>query len=164
MRLFAFTAIFFKDILKTEEEVKVMLEKAILLAETAHRGQVDKGGEPYILHPKRVMEHCEATEEKIVAILHDVIEDTEITAEDLKNEGFSAEVIEAVVCLTKKDGEDYMDYVDRVCKNRLAARVKLADLNDNMNLSRILHPTEKDFARVEKYKKAKARIEQALRG
>ena len=101
--------------------------------------------------------------------LYDLAKEEKLTDEILEqvsvlNEGFSAEVIEAVVCLTKKDGEDYMDYVDRVCKNRLAARVKLADLNDNMNLSRILHPTEKDFARVEKYKKAKARIEQALRG
>lgn len=141
-----------------------MLEKAILLAEKAHAGQLDKGGAPYILHPKRVMNACETEEEKIAAILHDVIEDTELTAEDLQKEGFSAAVVEAVACLTKKDGEDYMAYIERVCQNRLAARVKLADLSDNMNLSRIPAPTEKDFARIEKYQKAKAYMEQALRG
>lgn len=141
-----------------------MLKKAIYLAEKAHQGQVDKGGQPYILHPKRVMERCKTEKEKIVAMLHDVIEDTEITAEDLRNEGFSAEVLEAVVCLTKKYGEDYMDYIERVCENKLAAKVKLADLTDNMDISRIPNPTEKDFIRLEKYKRAKARIEQALRG
>lgn len=141
-----------------------MLEKARVLAAKAHKGQVDKGGQPYILHPERVMQQCETMEEKIVAMLHDVIEDTEITAEELRKEGFSEAMIEAVSCLTHRDGEDYMDYVDRICENKLAAKVKLADLTDNMNISRIPHPTEKDFARVEKYQKAKERIEQALRG
>lgn len=135
-----------------------MLEKARKIAETAHAGQVDKGGQPYILHPLWVAERCETAEEKIVALLHDVIEDTDRTVEDLRQEGFSETVLQAVACLTHREGESYMDYVERVCRNPLAARVKLADLSDNMDLSRIPHPTEKDLARVEKYKKAKARI------
>lgn len=139
-----------------------MLEKAAKLAEKAHQGQVDKGGQPYILHPGRVMEQCETETEKIVALLHDVMEDTPYTLEDLRQEGFSEEVLEALLCLTHREGESYMAYIGRVCENPLAARVKYADLQDNMDLRRIPEPTERDFARLEKYKGAKARIEKAL--
>ena len=139
-----------------------MLEKAAKLAEKAHQGQVDKGGQPYILHPGRVMEQCETETEKIVALLHDVMEDTPYTLEDLRQEGFSEEVLEALLCLTHREGEPYMAYIERVCENPLAARVKYADLQDNMDLRRIPEPTERDFARLEKYKGAKARIEKAL--
>lgn len=139
-----------------------MLEKAAKLAEKAHQGQVDKGGQPYILHPGRVMEQCETETEKIVALLHDVMEDTPYTLEDLRQEGFSEEVLEALLCLTHREGEPYMAYIGRVCENPLAARVKYADLQDNMDLRRIPEPTERDFARLEKYKGAKARIEKAL--
>lgn len=139
-----------------------MLEKAVKIAEKAHAGQMDKGGHPYILHPKRVMENCQTTEEKITAILHDVLEDTEITAEDLRKAGFLEEILAALLCLTHREGEGYMAYIERVCENPLAARVKLADLQDNMDLSRIPDPTEKDLARLKKYKKAKARVEEAL--
>ena len=139
-----------------------MLEKAAKLAEKAHQGQVDKGGQPYILHPRRVMEQCETETEKIVAILHDVMEDTPYTLEDLRQEGFSEEVLEALLCLTHRGGESYMAYIGRVCENPLAARVKYADLQDNMDLRRIPEPTERDFARLEKYKGAKVRIEKAL--
>ena len=139
-----------------------MLEKAAKLAEKAHQGQVDKGGQPYILHPGRVMEQCETETEKIVALLHDVMEDTPYTLEDLRQEGFSEEVLEALLCLTHREGESYMAYIGRVCENPLAARVKYADLQDNMDLCRIPEPTERDFARLEKYKGAKARIEKAL--
>ena len=140
-----------------------MLKKAISLAEQAHAGQMDKGGHPYILHPKRVMERCSTAEEKIVAILHDVLEDTDITAEDLRRAGFSEEILAALNCLTHREEEGYMEYIERVCGNGLAVRVKYADLTDNMDLSRIPHPTERDFARLEKYKKAKARIEKAMK-
>ena len=140
-----------------------MLKKAISLAEKAHQGQVDKGGHPYIGHPKRVMENCETTEEKIVAMLHDVIEDTEYTADDLRKEGFSEEIITALLCLTHREGESYMEYIERICENSLAVRVKYADLQDNMDLSRIPDPTEKDLARLEKYKLAKVRIEKAMK-
>lgn len=140
-----------------------MLEKAKRLAEKAHRGQLDKGGNPYILHPLRVMENCETETEKIIAVLHDVLEDTEVTLEDLRKEGFSAEILEALVCLTHREREDYPDYIERICRNPLAVKVKGADLQDNMNINRIPDPTEKDFTRLEKYKKAKMRIEEALR-
>lgn len=140
-----------------------MLEKAMILAAKGHMGQVDKGGKPYILHPIRVMLGCETLEEKTVAILHDLLEDTPYTTEDLQAEGFSQEIIEAVSCLTHREGEDYMKYIERICDNPLAAKVKLADLIDNMDISRIPNPTERDLARVEKYKRAKARIEEMLR-
>ena len=140
-----------------------MLEKAVKLAEKAHAGQVDKGGQPYILHPKRVMEKCKTEEEKITAILHDVMEDTPYTLDDLRKEGFSEEILEALLCLTHREGEAYMAYIVRICQNPLAVRVKYADLQDNMDLRRIPEPTEQDFARLEKYKAAKARIEEALR-
>ena len=140
-----------------------MLEKARKIAEKAHAGQVDKGGHPYILHPVRVMERCETELEKITAVLHDVLEDSEYTLEDLRKEGFADEILEALLCLTHLEGEGYMEYMERICRNPLAARVKYADLQDNMNLSRIPNPTEKDFSRLEKYKKAKARIEEVLK-
>ena len=101
-------------------------------------------------------------EEKTVAMMHDLLEDTDITAEDLRKEGFSDEVVAAVVCLTKIEGEDYADYIERICQNKLAARVKLADLKDNMDLNRLPGLTPKDFQRLEKYLRAKTRVEQAL--
>lgn len=140
-----------------------MLERAVKLAEKAHQGQLDKGGKPYILHARRVMEKCETEKEKITAILHDVMEDTPYTLDDLRKEGFSEEILVALLCLTRREGEDYMRYIERVCKNPLAVRVKYADLEDNMDLRRIPEPTEQDFARQEKYKAAKMRIEKVLR-
>lgn len=140
-----------------------MLERAIKLAEKAHQGQLDKGGQPYILHARRVMEKCETEAEKITAILHDVMEDTPYTLDDLREEGFSEEILEALLCLTRGEKEAYMVYMERVCKNPLAVRVKYADLEDNMDLRRIPEPTEQDFARQEKYKAAKMRIKKVLR-
>ena len=140
-----------------------MLERAVKLAEKAHQGQLDKGGKPYILHAGRVMEKCETEKEKITAILPDVMEDTPYTLDDLRKEGFSEEILVALLCLTRREGEDYMRYIERVCKNPLAVRVKYADLEDNMDLRRIPEPTEGDFARLEKYKRAKMRIEEVLR-
>lgn len=139
-----------------------MLEKAMILAAKGHMGQMDKGGQPYILHPVRVMLRCRTIEEKTVAMLHDLLEDTDYTEQDLKAEGFSEEVIAAVVCLTKTGGEDYTEYIERICGNKLAARVKLADLMDNMDLNRLPGLTPKDFQRLEKYIRAKIRVEQAL--
>ena len=139
-----------------------MLEKAMMLAAKGHMGQLDKGGHPYILHPTRVMLSCKTVEEKTVAMMHDLLEDTAYTEDDLREEGFPAEIIEAVVCLTKTEGEEYADYVERICQNKLAARVKLADLKDNMDLNRLPGLTPKDFQRLEKYLRTKIRIEQAL--
>lgn len=139
-----------------------MLDKAIQIAVTAHRGQVDRGGEPYILHPMRVMIEQKGRTEKICAILHDVIEDTEVTFEDLRREGFSEEVIIALNALTKRDGEAYEDYVGRVVQNPIAMRVKLMDLTDNMDLSRLNITEPSDLKRFQKYEKAKAQILEAL--
>jgi (p)ppGpp synthase/HD superfamily hydrolase len=102
-----------------------MLDKAINIAAKAHQGQADKGGNPYILHPLRVMFSRKTEIERICAVLHDVIEDTDITLVDLRNEGFSEEVIAAIDALTKRNGESYDDFIERVIKNKIAARVKL---------------------------------------
>lgn len=139
-----------------------MLEKAILIAVKAHQGQVDKGGNPYILHPLRVMFSMKNENEKICAVLHDVIEDTNVTLDDLKNEGFSEEVLLALDALTKRKSESYDEFIDRIINNRVACFVKLGDLNDNMNLSRIQNPSYKDFERIEKYKKAVDKINNIL--
>ena len=139
------------------------LERAIALAATAHAGQRDKAGAPYILHPLRMMLKMSTVEEQMAAILHDVIEDCGVTAEQLASEGFPPAVIEAVVALTKvivdSVEEPYDDFVRRAARNPIARRVKLADLEDNMDMTRIAKPTAKDYARIEKYKAAKMVIE-----
>jgi len=140
-----------------------MLNKAIEIATRAHAGQVDKAGEPYILHPLRVMLSCKNELERICAVLHDVVEDSEITFDDLRKEGFSEDIITVLDCLTKRRGESYDEFIDRVLKNETACRVKLADLRDNMDLTRIKDPKDKDFERIKKYKEAADRILDALR-
>ena len=130
------------------------IERAIAIAAVAHEGQVDKAGAPYVLHPLRMMLSLDTPDERMAAVLHDVVEDTSVTLEQLRAEGFPVSVIDAVEALTKRDGEAYEEFVRRVAPNRLARRVKLADLRDNCDLSRIAQPTEKDFARVEKYGRA----------
>lgn len=139
-----------------------MLEKAIIIATKAHCGQLDKGGQPYILHPLRVMQSCNSDLEKICAVLHDVIEDTNISLDELKEEGFSEEVLVVLDLLTKKDQEDYSTFIDRISKNETACRVKIADLQDNMNLSRIESPSMEDKKRVEKYMDAFERLHSIL--
>jgi len=141
------------------------LNKAIEIAAKAHTGQVDKGGNPYILHPLRVMQNfCESESEavKICAVLHDVVEDTDITLDDLRVEGFSKEIITALDCLTKRDSESYDDFINRVLTNEIACKVKNGDLADNMDLTRIPNPTEKDKERIKKYRKAADRIMDVL--
>lgn len=130
------------------------LEKAIAIATQAHEGQVDKGGNPYILHPLRIMLKMTTVETMIAAVLHDVLEDTEVTVEQLRNEGFSEEIIAAVIALTRNDGETYMEFIRRAKQNPIARHVKLGDLEDNSNLSRIQKPTEKDHERLLRYKRA----------
>ena len=129
-------------------------EKAYKIAKKAHLGQVDKAGEDYIKHPEKVASFVKTDEEKAVAYLHDVIEDTELTLEDLYECGFSKEVIEAVNIITKKRGEDYQSYLNSVKNNKLARAVKLADLRHNSDLTRLTKVTEKDIKRKEKYQKA----------
>ncbi|QNM96441.1 HD domain-containing protein [Chitinimonas koreensis] len=136
------------------------LEHAIALAARAHAGQVDKAGAPYILHPLRLMLTLGHNDERIVAVLHDVVEDCGWTAEALRAEGFSAAVVAAVEAVTRRDGESYEDFVLRAAADPLARRVKLADLRDNCDLGRIAAPTERDLERVAKYRRAIALIEQ----
>lgn len=114
-----------------------MLKKALEIACKAHNGQVDKGGNPYILHPIGVALNCNTQQEKIVALLHDVVEDTPITIEDLRMAGFANGIIDAVKCLTKTEGEEYKDFIKRVSTNKLATQVKIRDLKDNMDVTRL---------------------------
>ena len=121
------------------------VEKALKIATQAHKGQKDKAGKEYIYHPITVAANVETDEEKIVALLHDVIEDTKITLDDLKCYGVGENELTAIELLTKTDDEDY---------NRLARNVKIADLRHNSDLTRLKVITDKDKKRVEKYKKA----------
>ena len=130
------------------------LEDAIELAVKAHRGQVDKAGQPYITHPLRVMMRLESEVEKMVGLLHDVVEDTEYTLEGLRSQGYPEEGLVAVDCVTRKQSETYEDFIQRIKPNPLARRVKLADLEDNMDMTRISSPSEKDFERLARYRKA----------
>lgn len=139
-----------------------MLNKAIEIATRAHTGQVDKGGAPYILHPLRVMLSRKNEIERICAVLHDVVEDSVLTFDDLSKEGFSEEIIEVLDCLTKRNGESYDELIDRILTNEIACHIKLADLFDNMDLNRIENFTYKDEARIKKYRKAIERISDAL--
>ena len=127
------------------------LEKAITIAAEAHTGQIDKAGQPYILHPLRVMLHMTRPEERIVAVLHDVIEDTTLTADDLRSEGFSPQIIEAILALTKTGHESRIDAAKRAALNPIARIVKIADVRDNMDLSRITNPTALDHERMNEY-------------
>lgn len=131
------------------------LERAIEIATEAHRGQLDKAGNDYIGHPLRVMEAGRTAEERIVGVLHDVVEDSDWTLERLAAEGFSAEVIEALRCVTKlsKD-EPYDKFIARVKTNPLAVTVKLNDLSDNMDIRRLPYLSDKDVKRLKKYLKA----------
>ena len=137
------------------------LEHAIALAAKAHAGKVDKAGAPYILHPLRLVLRLSTTEERIVAVLHDVVEDChEWSLDALREEGFSETVIQAIDAVTRRSDEAYEAFVRRAAANPIGRRVKLADLQDNSDLSRIAEPTPKDRERIEKYRRAIALIEQ----
>ena len=135
------------------------LERAIEIATQAHQGQFDKAGRDYIGHPLRVMEMGKTKDEKIVGVLHDVIEDTDWTFEKLAEEGFSQEIISALRCVTKlSENENYDDFIDRVKKNPLAVAVKINDLTDNMDIRRLPYLSDKDVKRLKKYLKAYKRL------
>jgi (p)ppGpp synthase/HD superfamily hydrolase len=127
------------------------LEKAIHIAVQAHAGQTDKAGSPYILHPLRLMLEMRSETEMIAAVLHDVVEDSEWTLDTLRAEGFSEEILSAADCLTRRQGESYTAFIERIKENAIARRVKLADLEDNMDITRISILTEKDVKRLKKY-------------
>ncbi len=144
------------------KRMQELLNKAIKLAHIAHNGQVDKGGKPYIGHPLRVMNNVETLSAKIVGVLHDAVEDSELTLEDLKVAGFSDVIIEAIAAITKLEGEKRKDYLQRVMSNKIALRVKIADMTDNMDISRISNPTEKDRERIRIYKKNIVKLQKKL--
>ena len=127
------------------------LERAIAIAVAAHAGQFDKAGRPYILHPLRVMLALDTTDDQIVGVLHDVVEDTDVTLEGLRAEGFSEVILAGLESVTKREGEDYPAFVLRAAANPIGRRVKLADLHDNSDLSRIAHPTQKAHERLARY-------------
>jgi (p)ppGpp synthase/HD superfamily hydrolase len=130
------------------------LGKAISIAAQAHEGQRDKAGAPYILHPLRVMMKMTTEEARITAVLHDVVEDTDWTMERLAQEGFHGEILVALDCLTRRDGEEYQAFIKRVQQNPLAVTVKIADLEDNLDGSRMKEVTEADEKRIVKYRNA----------
>ena len=135
------------------------LERAIEIATEAHQGQLDKAGKDYIGHTLRVMAMGRTLDEKIVGVLHDVIEDSDWTFGMLQNEGFSPEVIEALRCVTKtSENENYDDFIDRIRKNPLATAVKLNDLTDNMDIRRLPYLSDKDVKRLKRYLKAYKRL------
>ena len=134
------------------------LEDAIVLASQAHAGQVDKTGQPYILHPLRVMLRLGDPAARIVAMLHDVVEDTDITLDDLRRGGYPAEVVEAVDLVTRREGESYEAFIERLAPHPIARLVKLADLEDNMDTSRLPGITEKTRERLEHYRRAYERL------
>lgn len=131
-----------------------LFEKAIMIATKAHAGQKDKAGAPYLLHVLRVMLSVESMDEKIVALLHDVVEDSEMTLVGLAKEGFPKKILKAVELLTKTESKPYKDYIEEIKQNELARVVKVADLKDNMNITRLKKVTESDKLRIKKYKAA----------
>lgn len=135
-----------------------LLARAVAIAAVAHQAQVDKSGAAYILHPLRMMMKARTEDERIVAMLHDVVEDTEWTFEALRGEGFPDYIIEALDGVTNREGESYEEFVERAAKNPISAAVKLLDLEDNMTITRLSHVTEKDLARLAKYHAAHKRL------
>ena len=134
------------------------LEEAIRIAVEAHRGQKDRAGEPYILHPLRMMLRVQTDAERMAAVLHDVVEDSAWTLDDLRDRGFPAEVLEAVARLTRRPDESYDAMVERAAAHPVARRVKLADLEDNLDLRRLAEVGERDRERLDRYLRAWRRL------
>lgn len=137
-----------------------MTKKAVNVMYQAHQGQMDKGGFPYCFHPYQVAQGMDDEISCTCALLHDVVEDTDLTFEDLAEMGFPAEVISVLKLLTHQDGVSYMDYVRNLAGNPVARKVKLSDLHHNSDLSRINEVTEKDLERIGQYKEAIAFLEE----
>ena len=137
------------------------LEDAIVLAVEAHRRQTDKAGAAYITHPLRLMLQMATEVEQMVAVLHDVVEDSKMTLEGLRERGFSEQVVDAVDAVTARAGEDYEDFILRAKPNTLARKVKMADLRDNMRMDRIAKLKPKDLQRLARYHRALRVLEEA---
>ena len=135
-----------------------LLDKAIVIAVESHSGQVNSSGEPYVLHPIRMMVKANTIEEMIIAVLHDVIEKTSIDMEYLMDAGFSDKVVQAIDSLSRRPKESYDNYIDRVSKNKLATKIKIIDLEDNMFLLDTDKLDQKISSRYLKYKKAIIRL------
>lgn len=134
--------------------MKALVKLAYEICLKAHTGQVDKAGMPYHLHPERVAARCSTDAETIVALLHDTIEDTEVSPEDLLSKGFSQEIVDAILSVTKRKGENYEDFVARAKQNPIGRIVKLHDLEDNMDIRRLDTLSDESVARLRKYLKA----------
>jgi (p)ppGpp synthase/HD superfamily hydrolase len=141
-----------------EDQVMATLEDAILLAAEAHQGQRDRNGQPYVLHVLRVMFRVEGEAQRTAAVLHDVVEDTPHTLDELRERGFSEEVVHAVDCLTHREDEPYEAQVERAASDPIARVVKLADLEDNMDLRRLEDVHERDLPRLQRYLRAWHRL------
>ena len=139
-----------------------LLSRAITIALKAHEGQVDKAGRPYASHIMRVTEMCITPDEKITGALHDIVEDTHWTFQMLSDEGFPKHIVDAVECLTRREGEDYFEYISRIKENDLASRVKIHDLNDNMDPRRCEELSDLNIERLSRYQKAKQELVDAL--
>lgn len=142
-----------------------MFDKAIYIAAREHLGVKDKGGNAYILHPMRIAMRLRTNDEELmsIAILHDVIEDSKLTFEDLLNEGFSERVVAGLRLLTHQKGVSYDDYIDAMRGNRDVLLVKREDLRDNSDITRLKGVTEKDLKRMEKYQRSFIKVEQYLK-
>lgn len=142
-----------------------MLTRAIVMAVNAHNGQYDKAGQPYALHPLKVLHYTKSEDEEIqcIAVLHDVVEDCDVTWADLEAEGFTSRIIEAVRALTKQHGQSYAEYKQAVFANRDAMLVKLADLRHNCDIRRLKGVTERDRARILRYHEFAFEIQTKLR-
>lgn len=136
-----------------------LTKKALVISFNAHKEQVDKSGMPYVYHPYRIAEQMEDEYSTCVALLHDVVEDSDITLEDLKDKGFPQKVLEAVALMTHNDKTPYFEYIKRIKTNPIATAVKLADLQDNSNYERLDKVEIKDLQRLEKYREAKRILE-----
>ncbi|MDM8356564.1 HD domain-containing protein [Pandoraea communis] len=134
------------------------LERAIVIAAEAHAEVKDKGGSPYILHPLRVMALMDSDDARIVAVLHDVVEDSHWTLDALREEGFSEAVLAGIDAVTRRTGESYDDFVQRAGCDEIGRKVKIGDLLDNSDLSRIPTPTDRDRQRQAKYKRALSKL------
>ena len=140
-----------KDI---EPEMLPLFDKAAEIATKAHEGQTDKSGKPYIGHVMRVSFGCKTQKSKVIALLHDVVEDTPVTPDELRAEGIPTDIVEAVLILSRRQGEEYEQYINRVAPHPLCREVKIADLEDNMDVRRLAEIGEADIRRLKKYHKA----------
>lgn len=146
------------------ENENKQLADAISFASSAHKGQFDKGGDPYILHPLHLMNQLLWDKTlAAIAVMHDVVEDSDITLEILESVGFSQRIVSALDCLTHRDGESYNDYIERICTNKDAITVKRKDLEHNSDITRLKGVSAKDLARMEKYHKSFLKLGEARR-